>query len=79
MAMVLIPVSSMVVMRVVTVLLVGAFSVSGMLVVSGTFFMVTVTVGLATVFFILIAAVIGTSFPVLMTVGILLFVSIPHF
>ncbi len=77
MALVLIPMSSMVVMRVVTVLLVRAFPVSSMRVVIGTFCMVTMTVGLVTVFIILITTVIRTSFLVLMTLGILLFVSIP--
>jgi hypothetical protein len=83
MALVLIPVSFMVVMRVVPLFSVGAFSVSMMAMVIGTSFVVTVavgivasvivtvTVGIVASFIIPVIPVIGMSFPVsMMLVGL---------
>jgi hypothetical protein len=83
MALVLIPVSFMVVMRVVPLFSVGAFSVSMMAMVIGTSFVVTVavgmvvsvivtvTVGIVASFLIPVIPVIGMSFPVsMMLVGL---------
>lgn len=75
MALVRISMSFVFVMPVVTVLLVGVFPIPAIIAVSGTIFVVTVAIGIAPFFIILVPAVIRTV--LLFMSVILLFVSIP--
>ena len=77
MAVVRIPVSSIVVMRVMTFIAVWAFPVSTIAVVIMTSFMVTTAVGMLASFIIPIIPALGTFFPVSMILVVLRFVAHP--
>jgi hypothetical protein len=77
MALVLIPVSFMVVMRVVPLFSVGAFSVSMMAMVIGTSFVVTVAVGIVASVIVTVTVGIVASVIVTVTVGIVASFIIP--
>jgi len=73
MPLVFIPVSSMVVVLVVTAFSVREFPVSMILVEISTFSIVAATVGFATILIFPVITAIGTFFPVLTVLAVLLF------